>query len=88
MANRVVIQQNIGGTTANYQLSGATDVPYTGVGTPWVDANTTPIRLGMNDVTGPLWTPRAPQPQTILSGGPPFVNGSNLVTRSYPTARR
>lgn len=83
MANTVSITQNIGGTPTVYYLSGSKDVPYMGTGTPWDTFATTPIRIAMNDVTGPLWTPQAPQAQLITSGGPPFTNGSSLVSRSY-----
>lgn len=84
MPSNISIFENIGGTITNYYLSGATDVPYAGSGTPWTALATTPIRIGMNDATGPLWTPQAPGSQAILSSGPPFVNGSTLVSRAYP----
>jgi len=56
---------------------------YTGVGTPWTAQNTSPFKLSMNEVTGNIWTPTAPEPIPIWNGGPPFALGGDLAYQGY-----
>jgi hypothetical protein len=56
---------------------------YTGSGTPWTVASTTPFNLANNDETGPAWAPTAAPPIVQYSGGPPFASRSTPVSVSY-----
>jgi hypothetical protein len=56
---------------------------YNGSGTPWTVQSTTPFELAMNDKTGPFWTPKPADAQSIYGGGPPFRNGSDLFYLNY-----
>ena len=79
MASSIYI---IGADGVNYHLAG-TGQSYTGSGTPWTSQATSPYQLSMNDITGPAYTPMAPQPLDIYNGGPPFRVGADLSFRGY-----
>jgi hypothetical protein len=70
---------------ANYYLSldGNKRTYYSGSGTPWTTQSTTPYDLGMNDVTGQRWSPRASVRNEVYGGGPPFRDGQSLIYNSY-----
>lgn len=58
-------------------------VVYSGTGTPWTTQGNSPFQIAMNQVTGPIWTPQAPTPNTVFGGGGPFRHGSSPVYNSY-----
>jgi hypothetical protein len=66
-----------------WHLHNATKAQYTGTGTPWTSASTTPFRLANADTTGPQWAPKAAPPVPQYSGGPPFISRTTLVAQEY-----
>lgn len=75
--NRIIGQS---GTTIYFAHGHAT--PWNGSsGTPWTNPSTTPIRIGMNEVTGQLWTPQESAPTDVYMGDLP-------VPRSYTSYPR
>lgn len=77
-----VFSTDVAGTSTTLILSGS-GTPYSGSGTPWTSQATSPYQLSMNEVTGGIWTPTAPDTALVLSGTPPFSDGAELVYRGY-----
>src|SRR5687768_3809151 len=59
---------------------------YSGSGTPWDTASTTPFQIGNNDTTGERWRLIAPPRSPLQSGGPPFSPW--LATQAYQVGNR
>lgn len=75
MASSIYLTSPAG--TIHLAATTPTRTPYTGSGSPWTSASTTPFRLAMNDRDG-RWTPQTPEQQAIYGGGPPFRFGQTL----------
>ena len=63
---------SISGSDLFLSGSGTTQTPYSGSGTPWSTESTSPYELSLNDTTGNVWVPLAPEPVPYLAGGLPY----------------
>lgn len=73
-----------GGTTYNFWNASGTRTAYTGSGTPWTSAATSPYTLSNNQVT-PDYVPQPAPASIIATGGPPFSLGSRPLYVGYDT---
>lgn len=71
------------GTTYHFAAGGAAPAAaYSGSGTPWTAAGTTPFEVAMNDVTGPRWSPATADPQIVIAPSP-VTNTPVVAERTY-----